>query len=75
MKTFRKCQNDTPQNRWSAKKAQLEELSWAQAVADIALVDAQRAFTAAQGRLTAATAAKTTAEKRLASFRANLKAK
>ena len=60
------------QDKWAAKKAQLEELSAAQAAADIAAVEAQRQYNAAAINLTAATAAKTAAEKRLASFRANL---
>lgn len=59
-------------DKWSAKKAQLEELSAAQAHADIEHVVAQRELVAAQTRLERAIAAKTTAEKKLAAFRLNL---
>ena len=61
-----------PADKWAAKTSQLEDLSVAQARADIALVEAQRAFERARATLESAVAVKTTAEKRLASFRQNL---
>jgi len=59
-------------DRWAAKKEQLSLLSNEQAIADITLVEAQREHARATNALNQAVASKTTAEKRLASFRATL---
>ena len=62
----------TQSDAWADRKTTLIDLSADQARADIALVEAQRAHVIATANLNAAVAAKTTAEKRLATFRANL---
>ncbi len=60
------------EDAWSVTKAKAEELAAEQAKADIALVEAQRALNAAQKVLLQAQARKTTAERKLATFRASL---
>lgn len=57
---------------WSAQKAKIEELASEQVSADIALVETQRGLDKAQKAHAVALARKTTAEKKLATFRANL---
>jgi hypothetical protein len=60
------------EDAWSAQKAKIEELAAEQVAADIALVEAQRSLERATKAHAAAVARKTTAEKKLATFRANL---
>lgn len=67
-----KATNKTIEDVWAAEKAKIEELAAEQTKADIALVDAQRAYNAASKALAAAQARKTTAEKKLQVYRANL---
>lgn len=62
----------TIEDVWSAQKAKIEALAAEQVAADIALVEAQRALEKAQKVYSAAVARKTTAEKKLATLRANL---
>lgn len=62
----------TVEDAWSAKKAKLDDLSQEQTQADIQLVETQRALAKAQSAHAAAQARKTTAEKKLSSFRAQL---
>lgn len=57
---------------WSAQKAKIEALAAEQVAADIGLVEADRNLKAAQKSYNAALARKTTAEKKLNTFRANL---
>lgn len=60
------------EDRWAAQRAQLEAAAAEQAAADIDFVEKTRAAERAHAALTAATARKTTAEKKLATLRANL---
>ncbi len=62
----------TVEDAWSAKKAKLDDLSQEQTQADIQLVETQRALAKAQAAHASAQARKTTAEKKLSSFRATL---
>lgn len=62
----------TVEDVWAAAKAKIEALAAEQVAADIALVEAQRAYDAAQYVLRAAQSRKTTAEKKLAQYRAQL---
>jgi hypothetical protein len=62
----------TLEDAWSAQKAKIEELAAEQVAADIALVEAQRALDKATKLHASAVARKTTAEKKLTTFRANL---
>jgi hypothetical protein len=60
------------EDRWAAQKAQLEAATAELAAADIDFVEAGRNHATAQAWVNSAIARKTTAEKRLATFRANL---
>lgn len=60
------------EDAWSAQKAKLEELSQEQTQADIALVEANRAYQSATAALQKATERKTTAEKKLSHARGQL---
>lgn len=62
----------TIEDIWSSAKAKIEALAAEQVAADIALVEAQRAYHAATVALHAAQSRKTTAEKKLATYRASL---
>jgi hypothetical protein len=57
---------------WAAQKAEIQELAQEQAAADIAYVEAQRAFAKAKAELDRALSRKTTAEKKLSHKRTQL---
>ncbi len=60
------------EDQWSATKAKIEALAAEQTTADVALVEAERAYQLATKKKQEAIARKTIAEKKLAAFRANL---
>lgn len=62
----------TTEDKWAAAKAKIEDLAQEQTQADIALVEAKWNHERATAQLNACQARKTTAEKKLATYRASL---
>lgn len=69
---MKKIASKSVEDKWAAQKAQLESATAELAAADIDFVEAGRNHLQAQAWVNSALSRKTTAEKRLATIRANL---